>query len=154
MAAVRSELDPAAVDAGAVLTAWRRLLQAVRRSERRAEREVGLTGAQLFALRQLAAHPGATVGQLAALTATDASSTSVIVTRLLDKKYVRREHDPVDQRRWRLEVTARGATRLAKAPDSADQRLGGALAAMASEDLRALAAHLHDLARAVEPIQA
>lgn len=150
MAVPRSEAVPVADDSRAVLTAWRRLLQAVRRRERLAERDAGLTGAQLFALRQLDEHPGATVGQLAALTVTDASSTSVLVTRLLEKGCVRRERDPVDQRRWRLQLTAEGAGRLAKAPDSADQRLTTALAAITKGERETLAAHLHSLARAVE----
>ncbi len=154
MAAPLSRPAPVADDGRAVLTAWRRLLQAVRRRERLTERDAGLTGAQLFALSQLEAHPGATIGELATLTVTDASSTSVIVTRLFAKGCIRRERDPVDQRRWRMHLTAEGAARLAKAPDSADQRLAAALAAITTEQREALAAHLHDLARAVEPVAA
>jgi DNA-binding MarR family transcriptional regulator len=139
-------------DGRAVFTAWRRLLQAVRRRERLAERDVGLTGAQLFALRQLESHPGATIGQLATLTVTDASSTSVVVARLLEKGCVRRERDPDDQRRWRLHPTREGADRLARAPDSADQRLAIALVAITPAARAELAAHLNHLARAVEPL--
>lgn len=144
MAARRSEAAPEA------LAAWRRLLRAVRRRERTAEQESGLTGAQLFALRQLAAHPGATMGELATLTATDASSISVVVARLVAARLVRRERDPADGRRWRLALTRTGAARLAQAPDSADRRLADALAALPAADRRRLAGLLARLADAVE----
>lgn len=134
----------------AAVVAWRRLLQAVRRRERIAERETGLTGAQLLALRQLAAHPGATMGELARLTATDASSISVVVSRLLEKRVVRRVRDPLDQRRWRLEVTATGTKRLANAPESADARLMRAITDLPSRERAALAAQLEALAVAME----
>lgn len=153
MAAPTSEFE--AVGAGSTsqgrtLAAWRRLLQAVRRRERLAERDAGLTGAQLFALRQLADHPAATVGELARLTSTDPSSISVVVTRLLDKKLVRRERDPRDQRRWRLLITRSGTVRLARAPESADLRFGAAIAALAPSDREVLRTQFDALAMAVE----
>jgi DNA-binding MarR family transcriptional regulator len=153
MAAPVSDLEAVGVGStsqGRTLAAWRRLLQAVRRRERIAERETGLTGAQLFALRQVALHPGATVGDLARLTSTDPSSMSVVVTRLLEKKMVRRERDPLDQRRWRLLITRSGTARLAKAPESADLRLGDAIAALAPGEREALRSQLNALADAVE----
>lgn len=153
MAAPASKLDVVGVGSasqGQTLAAWRRLSQAVRRRERLAERDTGLTGAQLFALRQLADHPSATVGELARLTSTDPSSISVVVTRLLDKKMVRRERDPLDQRRWRLLITRSGTARLARAPESADLRLGDAIAALAPGDRAALRTQLDALATAVD----
>ncbi len=153
MAAPVSDLEAVGVgiaSQGRTLAAWRRLLQVVRRRERIAERETGLTGAQLFALRLLAAHPGITMGELALLTSTDASSVSVVVSRLLDKRVVRRERDPTDQRRWRLQVTLSGVNRLRKAPESADARLTMAIVALPSDEQAALAAQLEALAVAVE----
>lgn len=130
--------------------AWRRLLQAIRRRERVAERQTGLTGAQLFALRQLVSQPGATVGELGRLTSTDASSISVVVSRLLDKGVVQRVRDPLDQRRWRLQVTPEGTARLERAPDSADLLLAEAIEALPAETRVALALQLDTLAAAVE----
>jgi DNA-binding MarR family transcriptional regulator len=153
MAAPVSDLEAIGVGnpgQGHTLAAWRRLLQAVRRRERLAERETGLTGAQLFALRQLADHPGATVGALARLTSTDPSSISVVVTRLLERKLVRRERDPLDHRRWRLLITRGGTARLAKAPESADLLLADAISALAPAEREALRVQLESLAAAVE----
>lgn len=134
----------------AALVAFRHLLQAVRRRERLAEQKTGLTGAQLLALRQLASHPGATIGELGRLTSTDASSISVVVSRLLDKGVVHRVRDPLDQRRWRLHVTEGGLSRLDRAPDSADMLLAQAIAALPAENRTMLAAQLQALAAAVE----
>jgi DNA-binding MarR family transcriptional regulator len=151
MAAAPSKIaaDPVAGREATVI-AWRRLLQAVRRRERVAERETGLTGAQLLALRQLAAHPGSTMGELARLTATDASSISVVVSRLLEKGVASRVRDPLDQRRWRLQVTREGLARLKRAPASADLLLVGAIAALPVRRRAELARQLEGLAEAVE----
>lgn len=132
------------------MAAWRRLLQAVRRRDRLAERTTGLTGAQLFALRQLAAHPGATVGELATLTATDASSASVVANRLLQKGLVTRIRDATDQRRWRLVLTDAGRACLRDAPDSADARLEEALAALPTADRLELVQRLRSLAASLD----
>lgn len=132
-----------------VLVAWRRLAHAVRLRERIAERESGLSGAQLFALRQLAGQPGISLGELARLTATHASSISVVVTRLIEKGLVRRERDAADRRRLVLLPTDAGMARLSRAPESADVRLLDALAEFEEEDRHRLAQQLETLASAV-----
>ena len=53
--------SPFAADVRAVLDAIRRIVQVLRASSREAEKQVGLTAAQLFALQQLSASPGASV---------------------------------------------------------------------------------------------
>ncbi len=134
----------------AALVAWRHLLHAVRRRERLAEQKTGLTGAQLFALRQLVTYPGVTIGELGRLTSTDASSISVVVSRLLDKGVAQRVRDPLDQRRWRLHATEAGVARLERAPDSADLLLADAIATLPAKSRSTLARQLEALAEAVE----
>lgn len=149
MGASPSEVTTLPAGREAALVAWRHLLHAVRRRERLAEQKTGLTGAQLLALRQLAAHPGATIGELGRLTSTDASSISVVVSRLLDKGVVHRVRDPLDQRRWRLQVTEPGMARLERAPDSADLLLEQAIASLPEATRVILAQQLEALAEAV-----
>ena len=48
-----------------VLDSVRWIFQALRESSRRAERQVGLSGAQLFVLQKLAETPGISVNELA-----------------------------------------------------------------------------------------
>src|SRR5262245_6385901 len=73
----------AASDVRASLDAFRRIVQALRMNEgaRGAARRVG--SAQLFALQQIAEHPGASINDIAALTFTHQSSVSVVVQRLV-----------------------------------------------------------------------
>ena len=47
------------------------------------ERRAGLSSAQLFALQQIAEHPGASINDVAALTFTHQSSVSVVIQRLV-----------------------------------------------------------------------
>ena len=56
-------------DLRVAIDAFRRIVQALRTSNRDAEHRVGLSAAQLFALQQLEAHPGSSINELAAHTA-------------------------------------------------------------------------------------
>lgn len=149
MAVRRSDPLPLPAGVEPVLVAWRRLAHAVRLRERIAERESGLSGAQLFALRQLAARPGVSLGELATLTVTHASSISVVVTRLIEKGLVRRERDSKDRRRLVLHPTDEGLARLDRSPESADILLLEALSRMREADRERLADWLAAMAEVV-----
>jgi MarR family transcriptional regulator, lower aerobic nicotinate degradation pathway regulator len=105
----------------------RRLVQALRLSARAAERELGISGAQLFVLQRLGEHPGASVNALAGHTATHQSSVSVVVRRLLERGLVARTPAPEDRRRAVLTLTPRGRALLARAPSSPGATLQAAL---------------------------
>ncbi|HJY34709.1 MAG TPA: hypothetical protein VJ260_07640, partial [Vicinamibacterales bacterium] len=51
-----------------ILDAVRRIVRELHESSRAAEKQVGLSGAQLFVLQTLAEHPGASLNDLAART--------------------------------------------------------------------------------------
>src|SRR5690348_4180204 len=72
------------------VAALRRIVLAVRLSARRAERELGLSGAQLFVLQQLGASPVHSLNELAERTRTHQSSVSVVVRRLVARGLVTR----------------------------------------------------------------
>src|SRR5450432_2546863 len=72
-----------------VLNALRRIVRSLRVSSRTAEQRVGLSGAQLFVLQCLARQSPCSVSELAARTATDQSSVSVVVSRLVALGHVR-----------------------------------------------------------------
>src|SRR3954465_9301852 len=74
----------------------RRLVQALRQSTVQAERETGLSGAQLFVLQQLAQTPAQSLNDLAERTHTHQSSVSVVVTRLVGRGLVSRQRSPED----------------------------------------------------------
>src|ERR1051325_10201571 len=60
-----------------VVNSLRRITQAIRLSSSAAHEALGVTGAQLFVLQQLAERPGASLREVAERTLTDQSSVSV-----------------------------------------------------------------------------
>src|ERR1700759_5720039 len=81
-----------------VLNSLRRIVRSLRLEWRNAEQRVGLSGAQLFVLQCLARQSPCSVNELAARTATDQSSVSVVVSRLVASGHVRRTPSKTDRR--------------------------------------------------------
>jgi len=131
------EGDPHAVLAAHAMDGLRRIVRALRVSSHAAERSLGISGAQLFVMRELASHPGASLGDLAALTLTDRSSVSVVVSRLAERGLVERSSDPDDARRTLLSLSAAGQLLLGRAPVPVQERLIAALRLASAADLRA-----------------
>ena len=129
-------------DVRGALDAFRSIVQALRSSSRDAERRVGLSAAQLFALQQLAAMPGASVNELAARTFTHQSSVSVVVQRLVARRLVVKSSAPEDRRRVRLTVTDAGRALLRRSPEPVQDRLIAGIAALKPLDRRALVVSL------------
>jgi DNA-binding MarR family transcriptional regulator len=134
-----------------VLNGLRRITQALRLSSSVVQDTLGITGAQLFVLHQLAACPGASLRELAVRTATDQSSVSVVVSRLVDAGHVARRISPSDARRTELTLTESGRWMLERAPELAQTRLVAALRAMPASQLRIAAGVLDRAARAIHP---
>ncbi len=126
----------------AALDSLRRLVRALRASAHSAERGLGISGAQLFVLRELAAEPGASLSRLADRTSTDPSSVSVVVARLVARGLVARRRHPTDARRALLALTAKGQTLLRKAPEPVQARLVEVLRGLPRKQLRQLSESL------------
>ncbi len=92
------------------MNAMRAIVRALRVSSRMIESKMGMSGAQLFVLQQLAERPADSFNDLAERTATHQSSVSVVVRRLVDHGYVSRTPSDADRRRVELALT-RGAGR-------------------------------------------
>ena len=132
-----------------VLDSVRWIFQALRESSRRAESQVGLSGAQLFVLQKLAESPGLSLNELADRTHTHQSSVSTVVSRLVARRFVQRARAAEDGRRVELTLTARGRAVVAEAPDAAQDRLIAAIEDMPAYRRRLLAEGLAELARGV-----
>ena len=133
----------------ATLDAFRHIVQALRHGA--TGRRPAVSGAQLFALQQIAAHPDASINEIAARTFTHQSSVSVVVQRLVDARLVVKVPAQDDRRRIRLAVTAKGQRALARAPGSVQEDLVSAIANLPAADRRALARLMTTLAHAVTP---
>jgi DNA-binding MarR family transcriptional regulator len=110
-----------------ILDSIRRLVRLVRLTDRVAQSELGVSGAQLFVMKELGKTPALSLSDLAKRTRTDQSSVSVVVTRLVESGHVSRDRDPRDGRRLVLNLTKSGRSILQKAPPVAQERLIEAL---------------------------
>lgn len=131
----------------AVLDSLRRIVRTLRLTAREAERNAGISGAQLFVLQALAEASAASLNDLAERTLTDQSSVSVVVKRLADKKLVTRKASTEDARRIELSLTAPGRRLLARCPEPTQARLVAALRRLDASELAALSVGLTALMR-------
>jgi DNA-binding MarR family transcriptional regulator len=123
---------------GAAMDAIRRIVRALRVSSSAAEKSLGISSAQLFVLQQLADDPRPSIAHLAAATATDPSSVSVVVSRLVERGLALRRASKLDARRAEVMITPAGRALLRKAPEPAQAKLINALSALSPEQLVAL----------------
>jgi DNA-binding MarR family transcriptional regulator len=114
------------------------LVRALRVSSRDAEQAVGLSGAQLFVLQCLARQSPCSVNELAARTATDQSSVSVVVSKLVEGGSIKRVTSSIDRRRAELSLTAKGKALLSNAPEAVQDRLLTALQELRPSELAQL----------------
>ena len=143
-------------DLTTVMDSLRALVRALRISTRAVEKEIGISGAQLFVLQQLMDAPARSVNELADRTSTHQSSVSTVVSRLVERGLARREASADDARRMEISITERGRQVVAGAPRTAQIRMQEVLHRMTPEQLHDLAAGLDRLVReagfATEPV--
>ena len=133
-----------------MLDSIRLIVQTLRISSRAAERDVGVSAAQLFVLTKLAsANKPLSVGELAEHTLTHQSSVSVVVQKLERQGLVGRSRSRDDARRVELSLTSAARAILRKAPEAAQDKILEAVAAMPAPRRKQLADLLGDLAHRI-----
>ncbi|RKH97091.1 MarR family winged helix-turn-helix transcriptional regulator [Corallococcus sp. AB038B] len=120
----------------AAMDGVRRLVRLLRVSARASERLVGISGAQLFILQELAESGPCSINTLAERTLTHQSSVSVVVTRLIEQGLVSRRRSDEDGRRVEVALEPKGRALIRKAPPMAQARLISGLRGM-KPDVRA-----------------
>lgn len=126
------------VDSLSVLMRFRILIRTAQRHSQWIEKCSGVTGAQLWALQELADEPGLRVGDLAKRMALHQSTASNMIDKLDVQGLLRRERGSADQRVVRLYLTHEGGALLARAPSPARGVLLEALRALEPASLLAL----------------
>jgi len=129
------------------MDALRTLVRALRVSTLAVERETGISGAQLFVLRQLAGAPARSVNELAERTRTHQSSVSTVVSRLVARGLAARAPSGDDARRMEVRITDAGRELLLGASPPLQSRMVDALARLPAAQVEALAGGLAALAR-------
>ena len=125
-------------DATVAMDSLRRLVRALRVASAASERAHQVSAAQLFVLRQIAAHPGLSLKALARRTLTGQSAISEAVSRLVSRGLVARHEGREDRRRVELTLTPEGIRALADAPESLPERLVAGFRTLPVAEQRAL----------------
>jgi DNA-binding MarR family transcriptional regulator len=110
-------------DSARAMDSLRRIVHALRVATSASERAFGLSGVQLFVLRQLAAKSGQSLSELAIRTRTTQSSISELVARLVRNGLVIRSPSSQDRRRAELSLSAAGEAVLVNAPETVQEKL-------------------------------
>jgi DNA-binding MarR family transcriptional regulator len=129
-------------DVGRAINALRRMVRGLRSAAENVERQLSISAAQLFVLRELASLPDQSVKDLATVTMTTHSTVSQVVGQLLAKKLVTRTTDERDKRRSVLRLTRQGTALLRKAPRAIQEDLVDGFALLTPQERRALAGGL------------
>lgn len=122
-----------------VLNSIRQLVRALRLYDREAQSKYGISGAQMFVLHALDQDEVLSLNELAERTATDQSSASVVVQRLVDAEYVTRTPRKEDRRHVELRLTPRGRGIIRRSPPPAQQKILGAIDAMPARERKLFA---------------
>lgn len=144
--------DRAAMDdAKAILNRVRQLVRTLRSFEKQAQSRFGFGAAQMFILHVLQHEENLSLNELADRTATDQSSASLAVGKLVSDGYIRRTPGEEDRRQVRLSLTAKGRALVRKAPPAAQERMMESVRAMRPTDRAQLMALLDDLMSGMLP---
>lgn len=136
--------------AARVLRRFRQVFNAVKTHFQQVEKQVGLGGAQVWALSVIRDAPGIGVGRLAVEMNIHQSTASNLVRTLVEREYVAGAKDSIDRRVVRLKLLAAGARVLRHSPGPFAGVLPDALAALDSETLKRLEG---DLGRLIARLQ-
>ncbi|MDY7227831.1 MarR family winged helix-turn-helix transcriptional regulator [Hyalangium rubrum] len=138
-----------AEDIRVVMDSIRRVVRLLRVSARASERFVGISGAQLFVLQQLADAGACSIGELAERTLTHQSSVSVVVSRLIERGLVRRRASASDGRRAEVRLSPAGRALLRRSPAMAQAQLIAGLRRLEPPTRASLARGLEALVREI-----
>lgn len=128
-----------------VLKKFRVIYGSVRQHFREIEQTCGVSGSQLWILREVAEKPGIGVSELAERLSIHQSTCSLLVEKLVGRHLISKERSQEDQRRVGLRLTENTHALLAKAPGPAEGVLPDALIGMPEDVLKSLDASLDEV---------
>ena len=128
-----------------VLRLFRVVFKSIRQHYKSVQSRAGISGAQLWALSQIAEHPGIKVGDLARALAVHQSTASNLLRGLSGAGLITRRRVRRDQRSVTLFPTEKGATALKRAPRPLIGVLQQALSDLPADDLVVLERKLERL---------
>lgn len=128
-----------------ILDNLRRVFQAVHEQSKRAERETGLTGPQLWAIKTIATAAPISITELARKMYLHPATVVGIIDRLELRELVVRHRSEKDRRVVEVDLTRQGKNLLSKAPEVAQGLLVAGLEQLPEKELRGIAGALAQL---------
>lgn len=128
-----------------VLRRFRVVFNAVRTHFKQIEKQVGLGGAQVWALSVIRDKPGIGMGELARCMDVHQSTASNLVRALQHKELIRMDKDALDKRHVHLYVTPSALELLARVPGPLEGVLPAALELLNPQTLERLDQDLSEL---------
>lgn len=143
-------MSPGQLKRQEVLKQFRVLLRSIKRHYHWIEKECGMSGAQLWAMAEIADAPGIKVSDLARQLGIHLSTASNLLRRLEELGLVQRVRIGADHRVVQLKVTGKGAKILQRAPRPLVGVLQQALAELPLPRVDALHAELSEVVRLLQ----
>ena len=136
-----------------VLKQFRIVFKSVRKHFQSVEDEIGISGAQLWALSEIDSQPGLTLSILAKAMSLHQSTTSNLVEKLVVLGLVERKRSTIDGRSVRLFPTSEGTAKLSQAPHPVKGLLPDALERLPEASLAKLHASLSTLLETMSQLE-
>lgn len=130
---------------GDILNNIRRVFQVVNEQSKRAEKETGLTGPQLWAIKTISQGSPITVSGLARSMYLHPATVVGILDRLAARGLVLRTRSVTDRRVVQVELTGEGRALVKKAPEVAQGLLVAGLAELSGRELQNISSGLDKL---------
>jgi DNA-binding MarR family transcriptional regulator len=137
-------------DIQGVVNSLRRITKAIHEFSKAVDREFGITGPQLWAMRTISETGSCSAGDLASRLCVHPSTITGVIQRLEDKRLIDRQKRADDRRAVVLTLTPAGKKLLERAPHPAQGQLVNALAQFPPEDVAKLRAMLDHIVGAME----
>ena len=132
-----------------VLNAFRNLVKALRVADRAGVKKYGLGSGQIFVLHELNRQSPLSVNDLAERTATDQSTVSVVVGKLVRKGLVASARSGTDARRAEVALTPKGKQLVKRLPPPVQHAMMGGVRSLSPARAAAFAETLEDIVAAL-----
>ena len=135
-----------------ILKEFRIIIRAAQKYSQKVEKMLGVSGAQLWIMKEIDRQPGLRVGEVAQSLAIHQTTASNLLDVLEKKNMVCKTRLQADQRIVNLSLTQQGKSLLLKAPELTKGLLPEALSQMNHQDLKRLGESLDVLLESISQL--
>lgn len=133
-----------------IMQSLRRIFKAIQQYSEEVQKEFGVTGPQLWALRTIYMEGQLSMGELSRKMYLHVSTVSGVVDRLVEKGYVERTRGASDRRVVRISLTKAGKKLVQGGPEAAQGRLLHGLESLSPKEVQVIKTSLDKVVRLME----